>query len=705
MPDQVRHDTDNIMESIDIPNPIENISKEDKKYIEGGLSVVLVVICALAIFAVPLIFVPFLTDFFDMPKQLLIFFFGFVGLLIWAARNILAGSPREAGKFSWTRSILDLPILLLAIVAVISAVLTPNYYSSLTGETLVLVGGAALFFLFSNTPHKENTIEKFALFMAISAGLIALLLIAQEAFVLLGSTLKLPLNLFFLNPGFNVAGSALAAGLFLAGVLPIAVGLKKKTTLPLAILIALGIICSILILYQNRPVLLDHLTGWKIATGVLGDSPKSALLGIGPGNIIDAFTLYKPLDFNAGDFWNLRFSTSSNLYLSILTSLGIFGLALLLLYVVKFIKIARTRIQLDSTTALEKGMLGSIALILLLGLLFPTPTISLFLLFVVSGTLMAFYRLKGISLYSKSVEPEKGRYFGYALCLVLLAALLGGGYFLGRFALADYFFAQSLQAAAQNNGKSTYDLQIKALELNPYNPNYRISYSQTNLALANSLAGQPDLTDEQKQTVVTLVQQAIREGRLAAALSPRRAGAFENLSLIYRNLINFAQGADQWAVASQQQAVQLDPNNPRLRLDLGGIFFTARDFQNAAQIFNQAVNLKADFANAHYNLAQALISLKINDQALQQLQLTATLVCNPPAGGQNADCQKVNAEIDSLSKEINTSAEASPSAQIKPTTEVQSPLATPGATPQTDLPKAKTQPPAQVGTQSGEIQP
>lgn len=676
------------MENIVIPNPVENISKEDKKQIEGALGTIALVICFIAIISVPLIFVPFLTDFLEMPKQLLIFFLGVVGLFVWSVQNIITG------KFFWTRSVLDLPILLLAIVAIISALLTPNIYSSLSSETLILVGGAALYFLFSNSPHKENTIEKFALFFSFSAGLISLLLIAQEAFVLLGPTLKLPINLFFLNPGFNVTGSALAAGLFLAGVLPIAVGLKKKFTIPLIVLIAIGLLSSVVMLYQNRPVLLDHLTGWKIATGVLGDSPKSALLGFGPGNIIDAFTLYKPLDFNTNDFWNLRFTTSSNFYLSILTSLGIIGLALVVLFVVKFVTLAKARLALENTTSFEKGLIASVSLILLLGLVFPTPTLSLFLLFAVSGTLMAFYRLKGVSLYSKSVEPEKARYFGFALCLILLIALVGGGWFLGRFALADYFFAASLQAAQANNGKDTYDLQIKALELNPYNSNYRISYSQTNLALANSLAGQPNLTDEQKQTVITLVQQAIREARLAAALTPKRAGAWENLSLVYRNLINFAQGADQWAVASQNQAAQLDPTNPRLRLDLGGIFFAAQDFQNAAQIFNQAVNLKPDFANAHYNLAQSLIGLKQFELALQELQTTATLVC---ATNSKTDCDRVNAEIKTL-----TDQEATPSAIAAP--KEQAPLATPSAE-KSNLPKTEITPTPAVSSQSGELQP
>ncbi len=692
------------MENLSIPNPMENISTEDKKQIADTLGKVVLAICFISAVAIPLFFLPFFADPIEFPKQLLVFFLGIVGLLLWSIRNVIRG------KFMFARTVFDLPILLLAIIGIVSAVLTPNLYASLSSETLILVGGACFFFLFANAPEKEATLEKLPLFFAISGAILSALVLVQLVFSLVASRVAQGPTLFFLNPGFNPAGSALAAALFLVGILPFVIGLWKSESfkqrdlmLPLLILIGAGIVSSSVILFQNRPILLDHLSGWKIATSVLGESPKSALLGVGPGNIIDAFTLYKPASFNGSEIWNLRFSTSSNFYLSILTSLGIFGIALVILFAVKFALVAKSRLSLDKTPALEKGLIGSIAVILVLGLIFPLPLLSLFLLFATSGILMANYRLKGVSLYSKSVDYSKGKAFSLIISVILLVMLLGGGYFLGRFALADYFFAQSLQAAAANNGKNTYDLQIKALDFNPYNTNYRTAYAQTNLALANSLAGQANLTDEQKQTVVTLVQQAIREGRLAAALAPRRASAWENLSLVYRNLINFAQGADQWAVASQQQAVALDPTNPRLLLDLGGIFFAAKDYQTSAQLFNQAVNLKPDFANAHYNLAQALKGLKQNDLAVQELQTTATLVCAAPNG--KADCDRVNSEIAEVNKLIaNPEAEATPSAEVAPQPDTtQEPLATPGAT-QSNLPAARPTPVPQVSSESGELQ-
>jgi hypothetical protein len=133
---------------------------------------------------------------------------------------------------------------------------------------------------------------------------------------------------------------------------------------------------------------------------------------------------------------------------------------------------------------------------------------------------------------------------------------------------------------------------------------------------------------------------------------------------------------------------------------LGGVYLSLKDYQSAAQIFSQAVNLKPDLANAHYNLAFALQNLSLTDQAIQELQLAASLVC---FDGQSADCQKVKNELAALGQatpSAQVAGTATPSGQLEPA----SPLATSsGQNP--NLPRARTVPPARISTPSGEIQP
>jgi len=345
-----------------------------------------------------------------------------------------------------------------------------------------------------------------------------------------------------------------------------------------------------------------------------------------------------------------------------------------LVLIYKLIVLAKKRLETAAVTVLEKSLLVSLGLILVIFLFLPAPAILITVFFVLLGVLVC--ENPGIT---KKQEAPVNFLPGLITAGLTFAVLI----FLGKMLLADYYFTQSIKAAAANDGAKTYNLQIQAINLNPDNDAYHLSYSQTNLALADALAGQQNLTDQQKNTVIQLVQQAIREGRAAVTLNPNRAGNWENLSLIYRSLINFAQGADQWTITSLNQAIALDPANPRLRLDLGSLYFAAKDYNNAGQMFSQAVNLKPDYANAHYNLAQALKNLGSKDQAMNELQTAAGIVCGL---GQTAECDKVNAEIADFANPPPEPETASPSAQ-------------------SNLPKAKTVPPAQISSPSGEITP
>lgn len=651
---------------------------------------VLVVLVTALVFLFPLFFLPILTDWFELPKQTFLLLGALLALVVWLFQGTLTK------KLPLTSSVFFFPTFLLAGAAILSSLLTDNKIVSVTSDPVIYAGGAILLVVASQLATKEKTLLTLLKVLIASGAILAVLSTLQVVISLAPGLFTFATNNAFLSTSFNPTGSTLSQGILLAIILPAALGLcldspAKKPSFLLAIiflaLISLGILASGYTLYRQNPILLPQNVGWRIATNTMGQSPTSAFFGVGPGNFIDAFTAYKPIEFNATRFWNLRFTTSSNFYFYLLTTTGIAGLLAFLFLVSHVLRLAKRRLQSEAARPLEKGLVASLVVAAGLFVLLPAPAIALIAFFTMLALLTGYYALKENGAYAQ-VTPDlfANNVWLRPVTLVLVLLFFAAAFWqLGRVVLADYYFAQSLSAARANRGTDTYNLQIKATTLNPWNEAYRVAYSQTNLALADALAGGQNLSDQQKQTVVALVQQAIREARLAAGLAPKRAADYENLSLIYRGLINFAQGADQWALASQNQAINLDPANPRLRLDLGGIYFALKDYQTAAQNFATAVNLKPDYANAHYNLAQVLKLLNLNDQATQQLQATATLVCQ---AGNNADCDKVKAEIASLA--------AAPVATSGGS------LATPSAQP-TNLPKAQTKPPAKIASPTGEL--
>ncbi len=106
-------------------------------------------------------------------------------------------------------------------------------------------------------------------------------------------------------------------------------------------------------------------------------------------------------------------------------------------------------------------------------------------------------------------------------------------------------------------------------------------------------------------------------------------------------MIGVTSDADQWTIGALSNAIQLDPANPNLRMDLGTIYFTKQDYLTAANLFKQATQLKPNYANAHYNLAQALIKVEAYDSAVSSLEITKSLLPST-----SPDLDRLNKEID-----------------------------------------------------------
>jgi len=624
------------------------------------------------VFLLPLFFFPLTVDFFNFPKNILLYCSIALLLIAWAVKMLVGKTIKFA------RTPLDLPILLLGATFVFSTILVePNKIDSLltpggTGTILALV---LLYFLITNT---KNSGAKLLTALRLSGAILGLLAVYQALGV---GEVFAPWQ-FLKNRTFTPAGGALALATFLLLLLPISLlknylDLKTKKEenkglvffylnffVSFFLLAGLGIACWQL-LTSARPTFLPYQSGWVIAIEAFKNSP---FWGMGPGNFLSAFTQFKPVFFNQSDFWNLNFTNSSNYYLELLTTVGGLGLVAWLFLIYRMVKWSYGLMAKNNETIKQSSHLA-ILLILFLLLFIPVNFLLLLTLFILLASFSTPLR-QG----SEGVTSE----VSWSQALAVIFTLLSGAilYFSGRALAAEIYYRNSLLAAAQNLGGQTYNLQIKAIGLNPYRESYRLSYSQTNLALANSLAAQENLSDQDRQTIIQLVQQAIREGKIAASLNPTSAFGWENLAQIYRSLINLAQGADQWTISAYSETIRLNPKQPRLRVDLGGVYFGLNDFENAKDQFKMAVSLKPDYANGWYNLAAAYRAEEKYLQAFQAMQQVVNILPED-----NPDRQKAQNELEELRAQIPPPPEeATPSAVLEEITP-QEKLATPSALP------------------------
>jgi tetratricopeptide (TPR) repeat protein len=647
--------------------------------------------------SLPLFFLPFTSEFYEFNKHFLLLISSGLLFLLWTITFVLEKQVRII------RNPLSLPVFFFVVSAIISTLTqTPNRLDTLMepGSTATLV---ALFVFFTvSLAFIKSKLE----LNLIIRGLIASFSILAVTSLIWGSGLMekvIPWS-FAKNSLWTPSGNALTTLVCLLILIPlIVINIAKQKqnsaqVLGLSVVLFLFVVTSGLISYRvfktpgNRPVFLSQSASWSISMEALKLSP---VLGTGPSTYLFDFTRFKPLGFNLTPNWSIRFTSASNYYLQILTTMGLLGLAAFtfLGYKILSLFVRAVRSSSDSpdhTTGLAAG--ASAVLILFTFFIVPPSITTLFVFFSLLSLMVVSLKLMGSALVHEShidivAASDTGirtPILPWISLFLALVIILPGGYTLAKVYLAEVAFQSGLIAASGNQGKNTYESLIKAINLNPYHDTYHVAASQTELLLANSAASKKELTADDRTLITTLIQQSIQEAKNAVSLNPTKITNVENLAAVYQNLLSFAEGADQWTLASYQQAIALDPANPNLHISLGGLYFAAKNYDEALNQFRQAADLKPDLANAYYNISATYKAKKDYKNAYTAMQAVITkLDRNSP------DFLKAQGELEELAKLAGTTAQT-------PTNPGPSELEAPKP-----LPSPKVNPPLALPTDSG----
>ncbi|HXS14584.1 MAG TPA: tetratricopeptide repeat protein [Candidatus Saccharimonadales bacterium] len=674
-----------------------------KLQISHIISKVLLFVWGLTFLLFPVFFSTLTTDPFTLPKEALLAFVVLLSLLLWGAKMLLDKQVKLR------RTPFDIPVLLFGAALLLSSLFAVNRTDSLIAIIPVMFAILSYFVVINIVREKR--------------GLLFLTLSLVTGGVLSGIITTLNHVKVYLLPisqthttSFSPLGSYFDLGLYLVMLAPLIImyilpSIKRKITGQTIAFGVLGILVLFALLVTGnellgtqKPLILPFQTGFQTAFAAIsqdnGRVAQGFFFGSGYGNYATVFSRFKPVTINADpNLWATPFATSSSYVLELLATTGIVGILAYLFFIIRFV-----------TPLSEKAKnpaYFSIVLVFLLSFLIPFSFIEVSLFFF----LLSIFALR-------QAEMQPGQYYEMELRIValrkgvlnfamadetsrrgsspithllafafLLLLVLVGGFYSGSFVLSDALFQNSLVAANQNSGTLTYKYQTQAITTFPYRSAYYRIFSQTNVALANSLlslsaSSKSSPSAQVQQTALTLVQQSITAAKQATTLSPQDVLAWQNLASDYRSLIGVGQNADSFAIAANQQAAQLDPVNPQEYVALGGIYYQLGKYDNAIQAFQTAISLKQDYANAYYNLAHAYEQKNDTTDALAALQVVKQLMSND-----KTNAQKVDAEIKALEANAGTTDQTTTAKNVKPVEKTQ-PLALPTTT---ELPAQPTQ--------------
>jgi len=634
-------------------------------------------------FLTPLFFLPITADFFSFNKLYLVSVLASLSLLAWCVRSL------TRGKLSITTSPSLIPLIILSVAAIVSSVwISQTKHVSLFGQTTLYVS-LVIIYITATSSQKNHTLVNSVISGLIASVTTLSLITILHRFGLLSRVISSDI---LTNKAFNLTGGILPA---LSITIPVIIGvigylivsrnlLVRSLLFASMVIMVVGSLINLTILFPSGAekafVLLPYRASWSIAIDTLKNW-QTALLGFGPESYLSTFTRLKPGYLNLNnDLWTYRFPESGSFVLTLVTTIGLIGA---LSYVVSFLNPALYSLKHRATNSRNPGyvfLFLTLIATLFSFVLIPVGVVSIVLGFVLLIALTVEFKLLGLrivrdfdltisaksepeNIYQDISENEKFPAHGVILPWVITFFSVVLIFVYWSYAGPTYagsVYAKQANDLVKTNPVGAYLKAIDATKADPFKSNYPLSLSQFYKSIAINLLNKTDATDTEKQNATEYMQRAIDAGRQAAAIDPLNVDNHENLSNIYQSFVGAADGAANFAVAHLNQAIILDPANPRLRLQFGILFFNLGDAEQAIKLFSQAIELKQNWDVPYYSLSAVYKYKKDYVRALQYVK--AGMTYTDPT---SEDYQKVQEEVKALEALAPAGGTATPSATTK----------------------------------------
>jgi len=610
----------------------------------------------------PVFFSPWMFDVQGAGKQSFLWMGVSLCLILWAGEALIF---REK-KFNWH-------VFLTWWLALIAVAGVSFFTMSLGARTRSVyypwgIGSMVVVFLswFLVLQAGKNFISKLLVFWKMVGMVVSVL----SLLIILIPVSKFPINIpnasvpwLVLNGQFSLLGSVVAELIFLSVLCVVAClrlrgsykrGEKYLHWTAVASVLLVGVLINVYRLYRAPMAMLDIVNTWVIFTETL---KQKVWLGLGVGNFIEGFFRFRSNTYNLSPNWAMSFTFAPSGILQWGIETGLVGCVVFLLGALRGgVEIIRQR----------RWWLLAIAIVVFALPWYASSFLVLGSLLFLDDSLM------------KKVEVKSGNWIFGGVGIILGLTMLWFG---AKVVLAEYFWKNSLIMVSRNDGNGAYTSQQKAISLMLENSDFRKGFSQTNFALAKSVlasaqgSGEKELSAENQQIVSTLLTQAVSEAKSAVALEPNISTNWENLAVLYRGMIGVVDGSFDWALQAYTQATILDIVGPNARVEVGGLYYGAGNFEMAAKSFEEAVRVKPDLANAWYNLAwanynlalatkanPAMYSQKLN-MAVGYMQQSLALV-DPTS----ADFERANGELSTWKGELDKLNTKNPEPEREPET-------------------------------------
>jgi cytochrome c-type biogenesis protein CcmH/NrfG len=386
---------------------------------------------------------------------------------------------------------------------------------------------------------------------------------------------------------------------------------------------------------QNSDVRPSIVSTSQIALKAIKHNP---LFGTGPNTFVIDWALWQPKQIAQTIFWNVDFTSGYSSLLTFAVTTGLVGLACLLLFLVTFVKRALKSLNSALRHPLSNYFVMTTLMISIYSwvtLIVYTPNIIMLMLaFASSGMLI------GILVYNQAVpvvqisflNDPRNSFFSILALMVLMIITLSTTYvYAEKFASIIYFSKGASGTNTLESLSKSQRMLENALSLDKNDIYYR-TVSQIYLGEANTLLADKTVSaDTLKSQVQQLVNLAEASAQAAVAQNPKQYLNYMNQGNIYTALVPLAvENSYESAVVAYNKAQELAPNNPFIALSRAQLEVLHKDNATAKTYIAKALDLKLNYTDALFLLAQIETSEGNLPEAIKQAEKASQLTPNDP---------------------------------------------------------------------------
>lgn len=373
------------------------------------------------------------------------------------------------------------------------------------------------------------------------------------------------------------------------------------------------------------------------------------VFGTGPGTFGNLFLKNKDISFNNGDFWNAKFDWASSKFLTVLATVGILGglgfLALIGFFIYFGIIFLFRKSHIEdmsnkSEESLDKTFFWNLGiglfisfLVLSIGFFLYSSNLTLdFVYFVIMALFVGLlypvkkeFALKSSSLLTLIFTFSVTIVFVFGLGILILEAQ--------RYVSAVDYLSGIKQWQAGKTESALKKLDSATL-ISPAVDIYWREVANAYLQNVTLAANDANLTQDQKsKTVQFSINRTVNAIKAATDYNAKSVDNWALRGSVYQQLIGTVQGTKQWSIDAYKEAMNLDPNNPFYPTQAGisalaEIGNLAKEdeakkatlYNEAKEFFENAIELKPDYALAHFQMARLYMAQDKQKDAIASLE-------------------------------------------------------------------------------------